>query len=172
MSSTWYAQRIKPKEEAGAAPDHGTVDYFSLNIRRTSLDESGRAKNLLVAPVLTHYIEDNHTELTSPVYTVFSKEENPPWVISSEHGTIKQDGTIALEGAVLIQRDADRNGRSVRLTTSNATIDPNRDYAETSEHIEVVSAPDLLTGDGAQVHFGDQLKITILSNVRRKHDVR
>jgi lipopolysaccharide export system protein LptC len=172
LGSTWYAQRIKPREDGGANAEHGTVDYFSLNIRRTSLDESGKAKNLLVAPVLTHYVDDNHTELTLPVYTMFSKENNPPWVISSEHGTIRPDGTIALEGSVLIQRDEDRNGRAIRVVTSNAVVDPSRDYAETADHVEVVSDPDFLSGDGAQAHFGDQLKITILSNVRRKHDVR
>jgi lipopolysaccharide export system protein LptC len=124
-----------------------------------------------VAPVLTHYSDDGRTDLTTPVYTMFSKEGHPPWVVSSERGAIRPDGTIALEGAVVIQRDTDRNGRSIRVMTSNAVVDPSRDYAETADHVEIVSDPDFLAGDGAQLHFGDQLKITILSNVRRKHEM-
>lgn len=163
---------MQPKEESGANAERGEVDYFSINIRRTSLDESGRAKNQLFTPVLTHYKNDNHTELREPVYTMFPKDENPPWVISSAHGTLRDDGTMTLDGAVLIQRDTDRSGRAVRVVTSNASVDPHRSYAETAEHVDVFSDPDELSGDGAQVNFGDQLKITILANVRRKHDVR
>jgi lipopolysaccharide export system protein LptC len=169
--STWFAQRLQLREEATEKADAGEVDYFSIHIRRVSFGEDGQPKNQLIAPILTHYAGDDHTELKDPVLTVYSKG-GPPWVITGEHGTLLKEGEVRLDGPVLIQREADREKRSVRVVTRNISVYPQRNYAETAEHVEVVSEPDYLRGDGAQVHFGEVLQVTILSNVFRKHDVQ
>jgi hypothetical protein len=38
--------------------------------------------------------------------------------------------------------------------------------------VQIVSPPDELSGVGMQAHFGEALKVTVLSSVRRKHDVQ
>lgn len=171
LGTWWAAEFLAPKEGSTPKPTPGRVDYYSKQIRRTVMDATGRPKELLVADTLTHYENDNHTDLDRPVLTLYT-QEGPPWVIHADTALLPGQGDeIFLNGAVLVLRDADATGRTIRIETRNARVRPNQNYAETDEFVRVLSPPDTLTGTGAQVWFGDDLKFNILSHVRRKHEV-
>jgi lipopolysaccharide export system protein LptC len=172
LGTWWAAEVLIPKEGAPGKVPPGKVDYYSKNLRRTVMDEAGKPKELLVAETLVHYENDNHTELTRPVMTLYSKE-GPPWVIHADSAVLPGQGEeVFLYGNVLVLRDADKNGRTVRIETTDARVQPDNNYAETDEFVRVLSPPDTMTGTGAKVNFGDNLSYTILSNVRRKHEVQ
>lgn len=171
LGSWWVAEILGPQEEPLPKLTRGRVDYYSTDIRRTVLDETGRPKELLLADRMVHYENDKHTELTRPIMTLYGKQ-GPPWVIHADSAILPGDSdNVLLYGAVLILREADENGRTVRIETSNARVQPERNYAETDDFIRLLSPPDTMTGTGAQVWFGDNLKFTVLANVRRKHEV-
>jgi lipopolysaccharide export system protein LptC len=135
------------------------------------MDENGKPKQLLFTVNLTHYVDGDRSELTEPVLTLYG-EDGPPWVIHSDRAVMPGDrDTIFLNGNVLILRERDENGRTLKIVTQNARVQPDNNYAETDEFVQVLSPPDELTGKGARVHFGDDLKVTILSDVRRKHEI-
>jgi len=168
----WLAQHFTPPAEPIEPKPKGTVDYYSVNLLRTIADESGKTKNILYAEKLTHFDNDDHSELEKPVLTMFSGD-GPPWVVHGEHGTVSSRGAeVFLKGPVLVLRDADRNGRTVRAETSNVKILPEEDYGETEDFVQIISPPDELSGVGMQAHFGDAFKVTVLSSVRRRHDVQ
>lgn len=172
VASSWYAEQLTPKDPVPKPKEPGNIDYYSLNLVRTSTDIRGNPKNLLYAEKLTHYRDDDHSELERPVLTIFT-DDGPPWVIHGERGNVSSKGNeVFLEGAVLILRDADRNGRTVRAETSDVKIRPDDQYGETEDFVQIFSPPDELSGVGMQVHFGKALKVTVLSDVRRKHDVQ
>jgi lipopolysaccharide export system protein LptC len=172
LGSWWATKYFISAEGLSPKSFRGKVDYFSKDLRRTVMDETGTPKELLLADSLVHYENDNHTELSHPVMTLYS-EKGPPWVIRADSAVLPGDGdNVYLYGEVLILRDADESGRTVRIETSNARVQPDRHYAETDEFVRVLSPPDTIAGTGAQVHFGDNLNFTILSNVRRKHEIQ
>ena len=168
----WLAYRLTPPPEPVAPKPKGVVDYYAVNLLRTIADESGKTKNILYAEKLTHFSDDDHTELDKPVLTMFSGD-GPPWVVHGEQGVVSSRGAeVYLKGPVLVLRDADRNGRTVRAETSNVKILPDEDYGETEEFVQILSPPDELSGVGMQAHFGSALRVTVLSSVRRKHEVQ
>jgi lipopolysaccharide export system protein LptC len=172
LASWWAAEHFGPPVEKGKTLQPGKVDYYSKNLRRTVMDESGKPKELLVADELVHYEDDNRSELTKPVMTLYQKE-GPPWVIHAETASLPGDGQqIALNGDVLVLRDANRDGRTMRIETRNARVRPDDNYAETDEDIRVISPPDYMTGTGATMKFGDGIQYSVLANVRRKHEVQ
>ena len=172
LLSWWAAERFGPPIEKGKKLEPGKVDYYSKGLRRTVMDEAGKPKELLVAEVLVHYEDDNRSELTKPVMTLYT-QEGPPWVIYAETATLPGDGEqIFLNGAVLVLRDANQDGRTMRIETSNARVQPDNNYAETDEDIRVISPPDYMTGTGAKLKFGDGIEYSVLANVRRRHDVQ
>ena len=172
LLSWWAAERFGPPIEKGKKLEPGKVDYYSKGLRRTVMDEAGKPKELLVAEELVHYEDDNRSELTKPVMTLYT-QEGPPWVIYAETATLPGDGEqIFLNGAVLVLRDANRDGRTMRIETSNARVQPDNNYAETDEDIRVISPPDYMTGTGAKLKFGDGIEYSVLANVRRRHDVQ
>lgn len=173
LGTWWAAERLRPGEEAAARKEAGKIDYYSKNIRRQVMDETGRPKELLLAETLTHYPDDARTELTKPVFTLYGKGNSPPWEFHSETAILPDQGDmIYMNGDVVIVRAADAKGKTLRILTSNARVRPSQEYAETDEFILMLSPPDRLSGTGAKVHYGEDVHITILSQVRRKHEVQ
>lgn len=170
VGSFWVADRFAPPAEQREAKPPGQIDYYARNIRRYTSDLRGKRRNVLDAERLTHYHDDDHSELERPVLTLFSSD-GPPWIIHGERGTVSsRSSDVFLEGPVLVTRDADRKGRTFRAETSNVRVKPDEDYGETEDFVEIVSPPDELSGIGMQVHFGKAFKVTVLSSVRRKHE--
>lgn len=170
VGTGWLAEQLAPPAEPREVRPPGEIDYYARNIHRTTVDLRGRRRNVLVAEKLTHYHNDDHSELERPVLTLFSSD-GPPWVIHGERGTVASRSTdVFLEGPVLVLRDADRKGRTFRAETSNVRIRPDEEYGETEDFVEIISPPDELSGIGMQAHFGKALRVTVLSSVRRKHE--
>ncbi len=172
LASWWAAEHFGPPIEPGRKLEPGKVDYYSKHLQRTIMDEMGKPKEMLLAEELVHYEDEKRTELSKPVLTLYTKE-GPPWVIHSETATLPGEGDeILLNGEVLVLRDANKNGRTMRIETSNARVQPDNNYAETDEDIRVISPPDYMSGTGAKMKFGDGIQYSVLANVRRKHDVQ
>ncbi len=172
VSSWWLAETFGPSFEKAVKLKPGSVDYFAKHLQRTVFDPTGRLKEYLESEEMVHYDTDNRAELSTPVITLYVKE-GPPWVIHSESATIPGEGPdILLNGEVLVLRDADKNGRTMRIETRNVRAQPSNDYAETDEDIRVISPPDYMTGTGAKLKFGDGIQYSVLASVRRKHDVQ
>ncbi|NBS15525.1 MAG: LPS export ABC transporter periplasmic protein LptC [Gammaproteobacteria bacterium] len=170
--SWWLADHLGPPDEGPKKLKPGKVDYYSKGLRRTVMDKEGNPKELLFATEMIHYEEKNLTELIKPEISLFVKD-GPPWVIRSETATIPSDSEfVFLNGDVLVLRDANKDGRTIRIETTNVRAQPEKDYAETDEDIRVISYPDYMTGTGAKINFGSELKYRVLANVRRKHDVQ
>jgi lipopolysaccharide export system protein LptC len=172
LASWWAAEYFGPPVEKGRKLEPGKVDYYSRGLKRMVMDVNGTPKELLVTEELVHYEGDDRSELTRPIMTMYTKE-GPPWVIHAEAATMPGKGdVIYLNGEVLVLRDANSAGRTMRIETSNVRVQPDNNYAETDENIRVISPPDYMTGRGATFKFGDGIQYSVLANVRRKHEVQ
>jgi len=171
--SGWWASVLTPKDSGREnAPAAGRIDYYSRSVTRTVLDESGNPRQKLRASVLYHYPDDDRTELREPQLTLYQQGKTP-WVIQAETAVLPAGGeVIHLNGAVHISRADDTSGRKLDILTRDVRLKPGEDYAETSEYIELLSPPDTLSGKGAEVHLGDDVKIRLLSRVHRRHDAK
>jgi lipopolysaccharide export system protein LptC len=172
LASWWLAELIEPQPESTPAPMGSNIDYYSTKLVRVLMNPDGTPKQRLVAETLTHYLEEDRTELIRPVLTLYSKT-TPPWIIHADTGTISSGGeTIFLGGNVRITRARAEDTRPVLAVTKNLTVKPDQEYAETSEYVDVKSPPDHVTGTGMRVYFGANLNISILANVRGIHATR
>ena len=171
LISWWGVSHLGPPKEGPIKLTPGKVDYYARGFQRKVMDEAGTPKELLLADEMVHYEADDRSELSNPVMNLY-QAKGPPWVIRSETATIpKGNEEIFLHGAVLVTRDANEQGKTMRIETTNARVQPNKDYAETDEDIRVLSPPDTMTGTGAKITFGDNLHYQILANVRRLHEI-
>ena len=167
--SWWLAEQLLPKESLLPKQAHGKIDYYSTRVKRTVMSPEGKPKQLLFAETMTHYQDDDRTEMDKPVMTLY-KEGKPPWIIHSETGTSLSGGSaVLLNGNVLITRETD-DGGTIEIRTRNVKYDPNRDYAETQEDVIIRSPHDETHATGMQVYFEPELKAHLLANVRRKHE--
>lgn len=167
----WLADILTPTEEKAARPDRSQIDYYSTNITRTVLDLQGKPKELLFAVTMTHYKNDDRTEMDKPVMTLYKKEGEQPWVINADKGSVLAGGKVIwLRGNVLITRDTGKNG-FVQIVTKNVRYEPDKDYAQTQAHVLIRGPRDEVTGTGMQVYFEPAFKANLLADVWRKHEM-
>lgn len=169
---TWWLAERGPAEEARppATPAH-VPEYFATNLRTTSMDAQGRPARALETPRLTRFLDDQTSELETPVLRVY-REGEPPWVIRSERAWVSPDGdTAVLQGKVHISRDAAPGIRPVTIDTTNLLVRRQEDYLETAEFATLVSQGSRASGVGVQAWLGKENRIKLLSKARGHYEI-
>ncbi len=171
VATWWLAQRSEPEEPgAGTAPGH-VPDYYVRDLRGRTMDETGRLSRSLRAERLTHFMDDQSTEVEAPRLTLYRLGE-PPWQIESERGWVSPDGSVVLlKGAARITRDAAPGIRPVEVETSNLLVRPKDDYAETSEPVRITSLASRAQSVGMQAWLGKTSRIKLLSQARGHYEI-
>lgn len=146
-----------------------SADHFAVNYSKTQMSELGVAKETLDADYAAHYSDNDETELTKPIMTLY-QGLLPPWVIRAQTGIVTSGGEkIFLQGRVTIDRAAAETVREVNIKTTNLRVEPKRNYAETDDWAELVSEADEMSGIGMRLVYQDPLYIQLLANVKGKH---
>lgn len=170
VASWWIADGLSVQQPSSAPAVEHYADYFSTRITKTTMNEDGTRKQILVAQAMVHYKDDDTTELAQPVMTVFNTE-SPPWVIRSMQGFVSSDrNEIVLGGNVIITRKAGAGVSPVKVITSNLTVHRSSSIADTPDHAELISPPYRISGIGMRVHFQDPKTVSLLSKVRGKYE--
>ncbi len=169
---TWWLAGGTPEGEVAAVAPAGHVpEYFARNLRTVTMDAQGRPARALETPHLTRFLDDQSSELETPVLTVYKADE-PPWVIRSERAWVSADGdTVLLQGTVRITRDAAPGIRPVAIDTTNLLVRPDDDYAETAEYATLSSLGSRAAGVGVQAWLGQPNRIKLLSQARGHYEV-
>jgi lipopolysaccharide export system protein LptC len=171
IATWWLAQWSEPEEPPGGAPPGHVPDYYVVDLRGRTMDESGRLSRSLRADRLTHFMDDQSTEVEAPRLTLFRAGE-PPWEIESERGWISPDGTVTLlQGAARLTRDAAPGIRPVEVVTSNLLVRPKDDYAETAEAVQITSSNSRAQSVGMQAWLGKPSRIKLLSQARGHYEI-
>ena len=85
LASTWFSrERTPPMLAPRTAPAH-FANYFIKDFKAVTMDEYGQPKDQLRAETLTHYSDDDSSELTMPKLKVY-RPGQPTWLARSERG--------------------------------------------------------------------------------------
>jgi len=140
-------------------PDHFMEDFTS-----TTLDENGNPLHQLIAKRLTHFPNQEHSDLIEPKMT-FYKDDKSTWVAVARQGKIVGDGKeVFLQGDVYIHRPGDDKSK-VSINTTDLHIVADEDIAETPHNVVVQQDENTVTATGMFAHFG-QGEVDLLSEVR------
>ena len=166
----WWLGPGREAPPSRQAPAH-TPQYVVNGLEVLSTGENGQPEHRLRAAQLRHYDDDGSTELRDPQLTIYDPE-TPPWEVSSERGWVSEDGDLVrLQGEVIITRAAGPKNRPVHILTSELRVEPDREYAETDQQVEIYSNEDWVRSVGAQVWFGEALRVKFLSTVRGRYEL-
>lgn len=140
-----------------------TVDNFTA----TQMGESGTPLRRLTSIELRHYDDDDSNELESPRLTLY-EEAGPPWLLRSDSAWLSGDNELMrLHGEVYIDREPGERTRPLHLRTRELTLKRQEKYAETDQPVHATSESDWVTSEnGAQIWFGEDLKVKLLGRAR------
>ena len=168
--SWWLSQHSGSDDIIVSDAPPNSPDYFSTNYSKIEMDTQGMPLNKVVADKVTHFSDDDTTELINPVMTLF-KGDAPPWIIRSETGIVPAGGRdLFLNGKVFIDREKAPGYKRIKVITSNLRVKPEQNYAETDEWTELIMPPNRTTGTGMEANFSEPLRIKLLSGVRGRYE--
>ena len=123
-------------------------DFIVERFTATNLDKAGRPESRLSARRMTHYPDDETTELEEPRLVQF-REQGPPVRISAERGTVTKDGEeVRLYGNVLVVREGTKGRPELQMETTFLQVLPKQDIARTPEAVVITEGASRLTGVG------------------------
>lgn len=165
VAGWWLRERIHQRAGPDGQPQAQAVpDYYMENFTIHSMNQAGKPRYALTAKQMLHYAEDDHSDVTKP-HALLYRPLGPPYVLDSERGRILKDGEqVDLLGQVDIDRSASTHNRPIHVTTRNARVFPNRDYAESDEFTVITSDASHLEGVGMRAWF-DERRLQLLSKV-------
>ncbi len=143
-------------------------DAFMENVTATIMDKYGKPKMKIVTPKMTHFTENDTTQLASPELTLYRKSPTP-WYITADHATATQGADlIHFQKDVMIHHAADTDHPATLIKTPSLTVHPNDQTAETDELITMTQPNTLIKAVGmrANMNTGD---IKLLSQAKGEY---
>ena len=171
-AGTWWVAFIQEPEpdKITKKPSH-KIDYFLRDFDVLSMTLDGSPKQRIQATYMQHFMNDDSTELTKPVMTMFAPDK-PELQITSETGYLSADGELVLlNGAVNIKREPFKKVAAMEIDTHNLRVQLLNDFAETNEFVNIKSGGNTIEGTGLRAHFREPINIKILENVRGHHEI-
>ena len=167
MATMWIED--DSKKQTAASKESKKVqhvpDYFMENFEITTMNEKGQPSSLLISEKMLHYPDDDSTELSKPLMTMY-RDTGEPWKISSDRGWVSSNNElILLSGNVVIDRSSGPNNRPVKVYTDRLRIHPKTDFAETDRPVTMFSDKRRTTAIGMRAYVR-QGQLQLLNDVR------
>lgn len=170
LSSWLLSDWMSPKPDAAEVSKGNNPDSYSRQFTKTVMSKDGNPDNKLSAESMTHFKKAGITKIEKLVFVFFNGDQ-PPWIVRSDTGTILSHGKeIHLRGSVVISRAGSADVRQVDITTESLNVHPRKNYAESSEFVQLISKGSQISGTGLKVHFGELKTVQLLSKVRGKYE--
>lgn len=166
----WLWQQLDENDGYGAPTRVHEPDYYIENMVRNTLDETGALKNVLHADLVTHFPDDDSTELARPRMEIYNGSSDP-WYVIAETGWVSSGSeVIVLHGEVEIWRLDDAGRREFEVITSELRVLPKEQYAETNDPATITSKTTITKTIGMRANFAHD-RLELLQQVRTRHEV-
>ncbi len=170
LAALTFWLRIAVETPAGGDSGRGRHDPDAIvdNFTVTRLDERGREQYSLAASRMTHFADDDSTELSAPRFV--RRGEGPDVTITAERGTVSHDGVEAsFHGNVLVVRAATPEQSELRIRTNYLHVLDEGSVARTNEPVTITEGKSVLSGVGMEYHRQGR-RLELFSNVRGSFD--
>jgi len=166
----WLWRQLDVNEGYGTPVRIHEPDYYIENMVRNTLDETGALKNVLYADLVTHYPDDDTTELARPRMEIYNGSLDPWYVIAKTGWVSSGSEVVVLHGEVEIWRQDDAGRREFEVITSELRVLPKEQYAETDDPATITSKSTITKTIGMRANFAHD-RLELLKQVTSRHEV-
>lgn len=166
--SLWLTQKGKtPILETTDTGIRPTLEYYVKNSTITTFDPSGQRTRRLRSDAISHFLGSGNTELDMLQLETFSTGAVPEWRLQSAQGELSEDGKkLLLSGTVEIDQEQGSEGVPLHIVTSDVTLEPEKEYAETDAPATIIQGDNRITSVGMQAWFGESAHIKFNAKTR------
>jgi lipopolysaccharide export system protein LptC len=114
----WLDHQVRVDDGSHPSMRRHDPDYLVDNFTTTTYARDGKVETVLSAVKMTHYPDDDSTELTGP-RVLQAKPTQPRYTARADRGKVSREGDeIFLYDNVLLVREADEARPEARMSTS------------------------------------------------------
>jgi len=148
--SFWLRAVIDGQGVIKGEPQH-IADAWGENVTIRRFDQHGRLKYRLTSPQLTHFPDDDTSQLRHPAMTAY-RSDGPEILLKADNGVVSSQGkTVYLWEQVNVTRAAYAGQLALTASMPDLTALPDAGTASTSSPVEIVQGKSTLTGVGLQI---------------------
>ncbi len=166
----YWGLGLSPSERRTAPPAElqQGQDYFAIDIKTREFSEDGALRQQFSAPRLDHYPQHEASLIKAPTFLVIDPDGSQTSATADRAIIPDTKQKAVLAGDVRVQDNA-MSGASTRVLTEKLTLYPERNYAETSEAVTIISDGVRYKAVGMEAAFKER-KLKLLSNVQGIHE--
>lgn len=162
--SFWTVYQLE-QDGADVARDAAIVpDYTMSSLDSLNMTAEGRPATRLTADFMAHYESKDETELSQPKLKIFRPDQEPLYA-RADHGWVRSGNEVILLKDKVRFWENNADGQLVmEVTTNEATLYPERDYAETDKPA-TLSTRNTITDSVGMEAYMDEGRIEMLDQV-------
>ena len=164
----WLDRVAQPGSYKSDGSHRHDPDYWVENFTATRMSPDGVPRHVLVAGKMTHYPDNDSTDLVQPHMTQY-EAGLPPLHIQASSGKVSSNGEqVWFSGNVKVTREAGNGQSELTMATEYLHIIPDKDFAQTDRAVSVRSADSWVTAVGMELDSKTRI-IKFLSRVKAQH---
>lgn len=172
LSSWWLLEQQQSEEVVPIKLEGHSADYFSEGYKKVEMDGMGNPVSILEAKTLTHFKDDQTTELAQCKITFFNSDGSS-WIIQADAGVLWANGNdLFLNGVVHINRAPVEGVRPIQINTSDLRVKLDQSYAETDNWAEIITPPDRTEGTGLQMIYSKPIQLELMHTVKGRYEMQ
>ena len=163
----WSIFISKHAENTLADADH-RPDALMENVVATIINKEGNPSLRVEAPKMIHYADNDTTDIETPHITMY-RQSPEPWHINSNYAKATQGlGKLYFWDNVVIRHMSDIANPTTTMTTTTLTVFPDKQIAQTSDHVTLIQPDTTIHGLGMLANLNDGT-VQLLSQARGEY---
>lgn len=166
----WIYQTVEEQGSKTDGSNRHDPDYMMNNFVTTQTDIEGKLSYILAAAKMTHYPDDDTTELELPKFTQYTT--NKPYTkIEGQRANVSPGGEeIEILDDVVVIREAFADKSEMHVLTDRLTIFPNEGLAKTARPVVIKQAPKTVIHATGMIYDKKKKTMRLLKRVNAHYE--
>ena len=167
-TATWFTLMTLTPQDHPKPVTSEQPDAYMEDVSAVFMDQFGKPKMKIVTPKLTHYLNNDTTQLDDPQLTIY-RQSPTPWYISSHYAKATHGiDNVDFRENVTIHHPADANMPATIIKAPTLIVHPTDQTAETNEEIELIQPNIIVKAMGMRANMNSG-NIQLLSKARGEY---
>ena len=156
----WLERAANPDDPARKALKRHDPDYIIEQIDIRHFDSAGAMKQALLAKTMTHFPDDDSTQIAEPHLTYYSGQKTTQLLANS--ALLSQNNKkVFLHGDVRVIRPPQQGSAATVLRTEALTVFPDDDIASGNVRTTITQGDNVISGDN--IHYDGKSNVSTLN---------
>ncbi len=162
----WIDRTVQPPQPKRDGSSRHDVDYRMRDFTTTRTDRSGAPRYVLSAVELTHFPDDDSTQLTRPRFTQYAARK-PYTQIHGQRGQVSRDGeNVYFMDNVQVERGATPGRGKMTVLTEYLHLIPEQEMAITDRPVSILQEPRTVIRATGMEYNKKQRTVKLFNRVR------